>query len=100
KPARSLNRVALVIGNSDYRRVSQLPNAKRDASTVAETFQRLGFREVVKVENMTRDGLVRALREFRALAATADWAVIYYAGHGIEIDGVNYVVPVDARLSV
>jgi uncharacterized caspase-like protein len=96
---RALNRVALVIGNGGYDRVAQLPNARRDATAVAEAFEKIGFRKVVKVEDVSRDGLVAALRTFRDLAASADWAVIYYAGHGLEIDGVNYVVPVDARLS-
>ena len=102
KPATTggrLNRVALVIGNSDYATVGRLPNAKRDASAVAEAFQKIGFREVVQVTDQSREGMLSALRRFRDLADTAEWAVVYYAGHGIEIDGVNYIVPVDARLA-
>jgi uncharacterized caspase-like protein len=90
--------VALVIGNSTYDRVAQLPNARRDAETVADTFEKIGYRSVVRVKDATRQDLIAALRNFRDLAASADWAVIYYAGHGVEIDGANYVVPVDARL--
>ncbi|VIO79003.1 TPR repeat-containing protein YrrB [Bradyrhizobium ivorense] len=93
-----LNRVALVIGNGDYVRVQGLPNAIHDAKLVAETFQKIGFRQVITVENQNREGLLVALRKFRDLADSAEWAVIYYAGHGIEIDGTNYVVPTDARL--
>jgi uncharacterized caspase-like protein len=93
-----LNRVALVIGNSNYQKFGQLPNPKRDAAAVAEALQRIGFRQVVVVEDQTRERMLTALRSFRDLADSAEWAVIYYAGHGIEIDGVNYVIPVDAKL--
>jgi tetratricopeptide (TPR) repeat protein len=97
-PSGRLNRVALVIGNSDYARVPSLPNALHDASTIAEAFQKIGFRQVIKIENQGRDGMLAALRSFRDLADNSEWAVIYYAGHGIEIDGTNYIVPTDARL--
>jgi tetratricopeptide (TPR) repeat protein len=93
-----LNRVALVIANSKYQRFGQLLNPKRDGAAIAEAFQRVGFRQVVVVEDQTREQLLAALRSFRELADPAEWAVIYYAGHGIEIDGVNYIVPVDAKL--
>ena len=102
KPATTegrLNRVALVIGNSAYASVAHLPNARRDAATVADAFRKIGFRQVIQVSEQTRESMLAALRRFRELADTAEWAVIYYAGHGIEIDGVNYLVPVDARLA-
>jgi uncharacterized caspase-like protein len=57
-----------------------------------------GFRTVHLVEDATRANLARALQEFQEEADSADWAVVYYAGHGIEIGGTNYLVPVDARL--
>lgn len=97
-PAGRLNRVALIIGNSQYGNVTSLPNALHDASTIAEAFQKIGFRQVIKIENQGRDGMLAALRNFRDLADNSEWSVIYYAGHGIEIDGMNYIVPVDARL--
>ena len=93
-----LNRVALVIGNSDYQKVGRLNNPARDALAVATAFRQIGFREVRLVENQTRTELLKSLREFRDVADGADWATIYYAGHGVEINGENYLVPVDARL--
>ncbi len=93
-----LNRVALVIGNSAYQRVGRLPNPSRDAFAVATALRQIGFREVRLVENQTKGELLNSLRDFRDLADTADWAAIYYAGHGIEINGENFLVPVDARL--
>ena len=93
-----LNRVALVIGNSDYQKVGRLPNPARDAIAVATAFRQIGFKEVRLVENQTRSELLKSLRDFRDIADHAEWATIYYAGHGIEINGENYLVPVDARL--
>jgi tetratricopeptide (TPR) repeat protein len=92
-------RVALVIGNSQYRSVPTLPNPRRDALTVANSLRAIGFQEVRLVEDVTRDALVDALKSFAAESDRADWAMIYYAGHGIEVGGVNYLVPVDARLA-
>ena len=91
-------RVALVIGNGGYETVPPLANPSRDAATVAKLLRSLGF-QTVQVENdLTHDGMLKALRRFDAAVATADWAVIYYAGHGLEVGGVNYLVPVDAAL--
>jgi uncharacterized caspase-like protein len=70
-----------------------------DARAVADVFRRLGFAEVVEREDLTRDRLEEALKDFGDRAADADWAVIYYAGHGVEMNGVNYLVPVDAKLA-
>jgi uncharacterized caspase-like protein len=91
-------RVALVIGNSDYAAVARLSNPRRDADAVAASLRRIGFRTVTLEADLSRDKLVRALRAFQDEAETADWAMIYYAGHGIEVGGVNYLVPIDARL--
>jgi uncharacterized caspase-like protein len=91
-------RVALVIGNGNYDGVGQLQNPLRDAAAVAKAFERLGFRAVLLESDLSRDAMIKALRRFETEAETADWAVIYYAGHGIEVGGVNYLVPVDARL--
>jgi hypothetical protein len=91
-------RVALVIGNSNYSAVGHLPNPPRDAAVLARSLRDAGFK-IVQVENdLGSEAMRRALRDFSAEAATADWAVIYYAGHGIEIGGQNYLVPIDARL--
>ncbi len=91
-------RVALVIGNSAYRSVAALPNPQRDAKAVAATLQKLGFETVIAASDLTRDQFRTALNAFEDKAKAADWAVVYYAGHGIEVGGVNYLIPVDAKL--
>jgi tetratricopeptide (TPR) repeat protein len=97
--ARPDRRVALVIGMGAYANVAPLRNPVADARAVAEAFRRLGFTEVVEREDLTRAALEKALKDFGDKAATADWAVIYFAGHGVEIRGANYIVPVDAELA-
>ena len=91
-------RVALVIGNSAYRNVQYLPNPSRDADAVADAFRKVGFQSVQVEHDLNRDDMIKALRKFEDVAAAANWAVIYYAGHGIVLDGQNYLVPVNARL--
>jgi uncharacterized caspase-like protein len=91
-------RVALVIGNSAYTAVPALKNPRRDAEAVAGTLRRIGFQTVKLAVDLNRDGMVNALREFRAEAESADWALVHFAGHGIEINRANYLIPVDARL--
>jgi tetratricopeptide (TPR) repeat protein len=97
-PAAAQHRTALVIGNSSYKAVAALPNPRRDAEAVAAALRGIGF-EVTLAGDLARDKLVDALRSFAAASEKADWAVIYFAGHGIEVGGVNYLVPVDARLA-
>ena len=93
-------RIALVIGNSDYKSVAALPNAYRDAETIAAAFKRIGFQDITLQINLGRDKFTDALRDFARQADAADWAVVYYAGHGIEVGGINYLIPVDAKLEV
>ncbi len=92
-------RVALVIGNSAYRNVPALPNPERDAEKIAESLRAIGFETVTLANNLTRDALIDALRSFADQVAKADWATVYYAGHGMEVAGVNYLIPIDARLA-
>lgn len=92
-------RVALVIGNGKYDAVARLPNPIPDAEMVAASLRDLGFDRVTLADDLPREKLVEALRTFSADASNADWAVIYYAGHGIEMGGVNYLIPTDARLA-
>jgi tetratricopeptide (TPR) repeat protein len=92
-------RVALVIGNSAYENAAALPNPVRDASLVADALRRTGFETVTLLTDLRKDALVSALRDFAALAEAADWAVVYYAGHGMEVGGINYLVPTDARIA-
>ena len=91
-------RVALVIGNSAYQNVSPLANPKNDATLMAATLKQAGFDYVDLRTDVSRVDTRRALRDFGDQARDADIAVVYYAGHGIEVDGVNYVIPVDAVL--
>lgn len=90
-------RIALVIGNSSYQAVSALPNPAKDAELVGEAMRRAGIDTTV-VRDLDRAGMVNALKAFAEKADAADWAMIYYAGHGIEVAGTNYLIPVDARL--
>ena len=99
QPAREQrsNRVALVIGNAAYQNVAPLTNAGRDAEALAAEFDALGFRKVTILRDLSRDQMFAALRAFAKDAETADWAVIYFAGHGLEMGGINWLAPVDAQ---
>jgi hypothetical protein len=92
-------RVALVIGNSAYRSVGELTNPLRDAESIGAALRGDGF-AVTELKNVTRAQFVDALNTFSDQAASADWAMIYFAGHGLQLNGVNYLVPVDAKLRV
>ena len=91
-------RVALIIGNAEYKHSPLLINPARDATLLASTLRNAGFQSVVVMNDLTREGIIRALRDFAVTADTADWAVVYYSGHGIEFGGANYIIPVDAAL--
>ncbi|KRR06103.1 hypothetical protein CQ12_03015 [Bradyrhizobium jicamae] len=92
-------RIALVIGNSAYENAAALPNPVRDADLVADVLKRTGFETVTSLTNLRKDALISALRDFAARAETADWAVVYYAGHGMEVGGINYLIPTDAKIA-
>ncbi|MGX7744842.1 caspase family protein [Rhodopseudomonas parapalustris] len=92
------SRIALVIGNSSYANVVQLANPKNDAMAIAKMLVESGFDRVDAYYNLNITETRRALRRFSDSVQHADVAVVYYAGHGIEIDGTNYLVPVDAAL--
>jgi tetratricopeptide (TPR) repeat protein len=91
-------RIALIVGNSKYQTVPELPNPARDASLIARTLRAVGFNEVRVETDLSRDALNRVLLEFSRAAAGADWAMVYYSGHGIEVGGLDYLIPVDAKL--
>jgi uncharacterized caspase-like protein len=97
---RNEKRVALVIGNSGYKFVPALPNPRRDAEAIASSLRRVGFSSVVVKYDLSREQSMETLKAFAAEADRADWAVVYFAGHGIEMGGMNYLVPVDAQLLV
>jgi uncharacterized caspase-like protein len=98
QPASAGTRVALVIGNSEYRNVPRLANPDNDAAAFARTMKQAGFDVVEARHDLTGADMRRALRDFGDKARNADMAVIYYAGHGIEVEGTNYLIPVDAAL--
>ena len=91
------DRVALVVGNSAYAAIGPLPNPGNDATDVAAALGRLGF-DVTPVRDADRAGMSEALRVFTRKSAGAEVSLVFYAGHGLEMDGVNYLVPVDAQL--
>lgn len=95
-PAAALaaKRVALVIGNDNYDNVATLQKAGNDATAVADTLKGLGY-EVILARDVTRRQMNRELQQFESLLRSGDEALFYYAGHGVEIDGRNYLLPTD-----
>jgi uncharacterized caspase-like protein len=98
QPAFAEKRVALVLGNSAYQNVAPLPNPVNDGAVIAATFKEAGFDVVDSRHDLPAAETRRALRDFADRARGADIAVVYYAGHGMEVDGTNYLIPVDAKL--
>ncbi|MDE0204960.1 MAG: caspase family protein [Candidatus Tectomicrobia bacterium] len=96
-PAWAAQRVALVIGNGAYAHQASLPNPPNDAADVSAALERLGF-TVTSLNDAGKSDLERALQELMRDAAGSDLAVVFYAGHGIEVDQQNFLVPVDAKL--
>ena len=95
--ADDLRRVALVVGNGAYEHARELRNPGNDATDMAAALKALDF-EVVQGMDVGRDGFFDKLDEFTEAAAGADVALFFYAGHGLQVDGRNYLAPVDARL--
>lgn len=91
-------RVALVIGNSAYVNTNALSNPVNDANVVADSARKSGFDDVVVALDLTISSFQRALLAFREKANGADVAMIYYAGHGMEAQGNNWLIPIDAKL--
>ncbi|MBR0830403.1 caspase family protein [Bradyrhizobium manausense] len=90
-------RVAFVVGNAAYKNVPQLPNPAIDSKSMARVLRNVGF-EVVEGANLTRDAMTAKLLEFGKKSEGADVAVFFYAGHGIAVNGINYLLPIDADL--
>lgn len=90
-------RVALVIGNSAYAHVPSLPNPAHDARDVADALGRLGF-AVKTITDADFNRIRKSLAEFGRAAQSAEMAVLYFAGHGVEIDGNNWLLPTDVEL--
>ena len=91
-------RVALIVGNSNYKSVYSLKNAVSDSTSVSAVLSRLGF-DVIEVSDATKADFEKALGEFSAAAKDAEAAVFYYSGHGFQLGGTNFLVPTDAKLN-
>ncbi len=91
-------RIALVIGNAAYATVGELVNPHADAAAVAKALRDAGFDDVQHISDQSAEKMRNALKEFSSKATTAEIALIYYAGHGAELEAENYLVPVDAKL--
>jgi uncharacterized caspase-like protein len=96
-PAFAAGRVALVIGNGLYQKVPALPNPPRDAADIGQALQRLNFK-VTQLSNASAADMRKAIVEFGRTAEGSEMAVVFYAGHGMEVGGENWLIPVDAEL--
>jgi hypothetical protein len=92
-------RVALVIGNGNYTSVGKLKNPENDATAMAAMLRRVGF-DVIERENVSRRAMIQATRTFAEKLSPGGIGLLYYAGHGIQAQGADYLVPVDAMLAV
>ena len=98
KPAPRERRAALVIGNAAYKWAGLLNNPGKDAADVADALSRLGY-DVVECHDLGVAQLRGVLEQFKDRAKAADWALVYYSGHGLEWNGENWLIPTDARLT-
>jgi hypothetical protein len=97
--AQAQERVALVIGNGAYAHANALPNPANDADDMATALRDLNF-QVIVATNLDKPGFDQKLRDFAKAIRTARTALFYYAGHGLQVAGKNYAIPVDAKLDV
>ncbi|MBN2756672.1 MAG: caspase family protein, partial [Bacteroidales bacterium] len=91
-------RLALVIGNSNYGAGQTLKNPANDANLISTTLQSLGF-EVIKRIDANKQSMEEAIRDFSKKLPNCNVALFYYAGHGVQVDGLNYIIPTDAKLN-
>ncbi len=98
EPAAAAKRIALVIGNSDYKETAALPNPRNDAMDMALSLKRLEF-EVLEGIDLDKRAMERLIRQFDQAIVDADIAIFFYAGHAMQIAGQNLLLPIDARLS-
>jgi Tfp pilus assembly protein PilF len=92
-------RVALVIGNTAYQFTDPLTNPRNDAHSLAASLKRIGFQEVIEGTDLDVGALAGKVRDFSRALRGADLAFFFYAGHGIQVNGMNYMMPVDAKLA-
>lgn len=96
--AGSHKRIALVVGNANYQYVEKLVNPANDAAGISAALRDEGF-DIFPANDTTHAEFDRIFEEFKTQAETADVALVYFSGHGFQLNGVNYLVPVDARLN-
>jgi tetratricopeptide (TPR) repeat protein len=96
-PAQRERRVALVVGNGAYENAPALSNPRNDAVDIAATLRKLGF-DVIDGHDLERREMEKKIREFSRKIENADLALFYYAGHGLQVTGKNYLLPIDAKL--
>jgi uncharacterized caspase-like protein len=96
-PPPAQKRVALVMGNSAYRHVAKLANPANDAAGMAAALTRLGF-EVIEGRDLDKTATEKTIRAFQKSLSGADVALFFYAGHGLQVAGQNYIAPIDATL--
>lgn len=97
-PVHAQKRVALVVGNAAYTHAGALANPTNDANDMADALEAVGF-TVIRALDVDKRGFDRKVRDFSAALEDADDAVFFYAGHGLQVAGQNYLIPVDAKLS-
>jgi tetratricopeptide (TPR) repeat protein len=97
-PTGAVKRVALVIGNGRYANAPALPNPANDARAVAVALRNLGF-EVVEGIDLNHAAMERLLQDYLRQSSSARVSLLFYAGHGMQVDGKNYLVPIDAKLA-
>ena len=93
-----LKRLAFIIGSTNYTELSKLPNARRDAAVMANRLAEMGFDSVEIAEDVGRGSLINMPAYIAERAGEADIVVVFYAGHGVETGGVNYLIPIDAKI--
>jgi hypothetical protein len=96
--AQSEKRVALVVGNSAYKHTPRLPNPKNDSADIAAALRKLGF-AVTEGRDLDKAAMDRAVRDFAQALSGAQVGLFFYAGHGLQVSGQNYLVPTDAQLA-
>jgi len=96
--AAEARKVALIVGNSNYANTSRLTNPANDIKLIAASARNAGFDDVTVAANLSVNDFQKAMRDFRIKADGAEVAMVYYAGHGIEAQGKNWLIPTDAQL--
>jgi hypothetical protein len=99
EPSYAARRVALVVGNANYQNAPVLSKSDNNAKAMAALFQHAGFDVVMAQSNVSLGQFNKAIAQFKSEAADSDIAVAYYSGYGVDIEDVNYLVPVDAKLA-